>query len=464
MRPHQARGDDPDVGRRHGDRRGASASATNPSVGGLLLPLVGTPEWNLPVWEPLWAAIQETGIPAVMHQGTGHDMIFYRGWGSPDRQPAHDAVDGAARRRAAELQRRARAPPRPARGDGRGERGMDGVDDVDARRVLPRAPAERLDEADPGRAPEPLPPAPGARHVPGRSRSRSTTSRSPAPTACSGATTTRTPRARTPTRTRSSTGCSPTSATTTRTPSCSTNAARTLRLPGRASREPVRVSVRPTTPRRAAATSRSNGRSPRPGRGPRNAPALLIDAALDLVAERKSLEFTVQEVVDRTKLSLHAFYQLFESKDALVEAVLEESLERGVMELRRRVDEAEPPDRPAPRLRRRLLRARDREPASGPRLRARRSPSSRCTSTSPRRPRPGTRTARCGSWPTSCCAPRSTTGRSAPTSIPTSSPPSSWPRSAPSPRSPSPAPVPPGPTGEQVWQLVADGVRPLPRG
>jgi AcrR family transcriptional regulator len=67
---------------------------------------------------------------------------------------------------------------------------------------------------------------------------------------------------------------------------------------------------------------------------------LLIDAALDLVAERKSLEFTVQEVVDRTKLSLHAFYQLFESKDALVQAVLEESLERGVVELRRRVDEA----------------------------------------------------------------------------------------------------------------------------
>ncbi len=57
--------------------------AGDDSVGGLLLPLVGTPEWNLPVWEPLWAAIQETGKPAVMHQGSGHDMIFYRGWGSP---------------------------------------------------------------------------------------------------------------------------------------------------------------------------------------------------------------------------------------------------------------------------------------------------------------------------------------------------------------------------------------------
>lgn len=56
--------------------------AADESVGGLLLPLVGTPEWNMPEWEPLWGAIAATGKPAVMHQGTGHDMIFYRGWGS----------------------------------------------------------------------------------------------------------------------------------------------------------------------------------------------------------------------------------------------------------------------------------------------------------------------------------------------------------------------------------------------
>ena len=74
-----------------------------------------------------------------------------------------------------------------------------------------------------------------------------------------------------------------------------------------------------------------------------------LDAGFELLSSADSgKEFTVQEVVDRTKLSLHAFYQLFESKDALVEAVLEESLERGVLELRRRVDEAE---RPIGRLR-----------------------------------------------------------------------------------------------------------------
>jgi predicted TIM-barrel fold metal-dependent hydrolase len=53
------------------------------SVSGLLLPLVGTPEWNMPEWEPLWDVLGDTGKPVVMHQGTGHDMIFYRGWGSP---------------------------------------------------------------------------------------------------------------------------------------------------------------------------------------------------------------------------------------------------------------------------------------------------------------------------------------------------------------------------------------------
>jgi predicted TIM-barrel fold metal-dependent hydrolase len=57
-------------------------TATNSSVGGFLLPLVGTPEWNMPDWELLWPVVQATGKPVVMHQGSGHDMIFYRGWGS----------------------------------------------------------------------------------------------------------------------------------------------------------------------------------------------------------------------------------------------------------------------------------------------------------------------------------------------------------------------------------------------
>lgn len=51
-------------------------------LGAAMLPLVGTPEYNDPCWEPLWCAIEESGLPAVMHQGTGHDMLFYRGAGA----------------------------------------------------------------------------------------------------------------------------------------------------------------------------------------------------------------------------------------------------------------------------------------------------------------------------------------------------------------------------------------------
>lgn len=48
----------------------------------VLLPIVGTPDWNHRQWEGLWSAITETGLPAAMHQGTGHDMIWVRGPGA----------------------------------------------------------------------------------------------------------------------------------------------------------------------------------------------------------------------------------------------------------------------------------------------------------------------------------------------------------------------------------------------
>lgn len=47
-----------------------------------MLPIHGDPHWNHRQWEPMWAAIAETGMPAVMHQATGHEQLFYRGWGS----------------------------------------------------------------------------------------------------------------------------------------------------------------------------------------------------------------------------------------------------------------------------------------------------------------------------------------------------------------------------------------------
>jgi predicted TIM-barrel fold metal-dependent hydrolase len=51
-------------------------------MGALMLPIVGTPAFNHKQWDPLWAAINETGLPVVMHQGSGHDMLFYRGRGA----------------------------------------------------------------------------------------------------------------------------------------------------------------------------------------------------------------------------------------------------------------------------------------------------------------------------------------------------------------------------------------------
>jgi predicted TIM-barrel fold metal-dependent hydrolase len=51
-------------------------------LGSIMLPTVAPVEWNHPCWKPLWAAIEATGLPVVMHQGTGHSMFFYRGAGA----------------------------------------------------------------------------------------------------------------------------------------------------------------------------------------------------------------------------------------------------------------------------------------------------------------------------------------------------------------------------------------------
>jgi predicted TIM-barrel fold metal-dependent hydrolase len=51
-------------------------------LGSIMLPVIAAPDWNHRTWDPLWSAIEETGLPAVMHQGTGHSMFFYRGAGA----------------------------------------------------------------------------------------------------------------------------------------------------------------------------------------------------------------------------------------------------------------------------------------------------------------------------------------------------------------------------------------------
>src|SRR6185436_3385985 len=69
----------------------------------------------------------------------------------------------------------------------------------------------------------------------------------------------------------------------------------------------------------------------------------LLDAAFALIDERGTTEFTIQEVVDRSKQSLRGFYQYFDSKDQLLFALLEESIRESLEDLRAAVEsESEP--------------------------------------------------------------------------------------------------------------------------
>ena len=146
-RAHPDRRDDPDVGPR--PWRSTRSSAWRPTIRSAACcsrssaPRSGTRRNG----SRCGACSQETGKPVVMHQGTGHDMIFYRGWGSATTNLLTTQSMAPPRRRAPELRWRARPPSRSARRDRRGQRGVDGVDDVDARRVLPRAPRHRLDRS-----------------------------------------------------------------------------------------------------------------------------------------------------------------------------------------------------------------------------------------------------------------------------------------------------------------------------
>lgn len=72
----------------------------------------------------------------------------------------------------------------------------------------------------------------------------------------------------------------------------------------------------------------------------------LLNAAFELIDEKGSTEFTIQEVVDRSKQSLRGFYQYFEGKDELLFALLEESIRETLEDLRAAVGaEATPLDR-----------------------------------------------------------------------------------------------------------------------
>src|SRR4249920_1640501 len=66
-----------------------------------------------------------------------------------------------------------------------------------------------------------------------------------------------------------------------------------------------------------------------------------LDAAFSLIDEKGTTEFTIQEVIDRSKQSLRGFYQYFEGKDELLLALFEETVGEATDDLRTVVEAAD---------------------------------------------------------------------------------------------------------------------------
>jgi AcrR family transcriptional regulator len=59
-----------------------------------------------------------------------------------------------------------------------------------------------------------------------------------------------------------------------------------------------------------------------------------LEAAFELIDEKGTTEFTIQEVIDRSKQSLRSFYEYFDSKDELVLALFEETVRDAADDIR----------------------------------------------------------------------------------------------------------------------------------
>jgi AcrR family transcriptional regulator len=71
-----------------------------------------------------------------------------------------------------------------------------------------------------------------------------------------------------------------------------------------------------------------------------------LDAAQVIITERGSTDFTVQEVVDRSRQSLRSFYQHFDGKHELLLALFEDALRRATDQIRAAAQgQADPLDR-----------------------------------------------------------------------------------------------------------------------
>src|SRR5262245_12108543 len=94
----------------------------------------------------------------------------------------------------------------------------------------------------------------------------------------------------------------------------------------------------PTWRQRAVSRSLSAARSRAEKRVQR-----FLDAAFELIDEKGTTEFTIQEVVDRSKQSLRGFYQYFDGKDELILALFEETFHESVDDIREVVDSESAP-------------------------------------------------------------------------------------------------------------------------
>src|SRR3954462_13454947 len=68
-----------------------------------------------------------------------------------------------------------------------------------------------------------------------------------------------------------------------------------------------------------------------------------LDAAFALIDEKGTTEFTIQEVIDRSKQSLRGFYQYFDGKDELLLALFEETVREATEALRTIVESTSEP-------------------------------------------------------------------------------------------------------------------------
>ena len=63
-----------------------------------------------------------------------------------------------------------------------------------------------------------------------------------------------------------------------------------------------------------------------------------LDAAFELIDEKGTTEFTIQEVVEQSKQSLRGFYEYFAGKDELLLALFEESIREAGEDINQAVD------------------------------------------------------------------------------------------------------------------------------